>query len=292
MDIKPLVSVLMTAYNRDNYLAAAIESVLASSYTNFELIIVDDGSVDNTVSIAREYKEKDSRIQLYVNELNLGDYPNRNKAASYAKGRYIKYLDSDDYLYPFGLEAMVANMEAFPEAGWGLCSLPPPGQQSYPFMLTPAAAYEYHFFGPGLFHKGPSTSIFRKEAFQGVNGFDQQRMVSDVDMWHKLALHYPVVLMGNGLVWTRSHEKQELAEVDRYIKQYEIIKWKYLKDPACPLTVAQLRSIRNKRLKRYMGFILSGIKNLNFRQVSDYAKCFYFVSKVNLKKALNKDIAR
>ena len=76
----PLVSILMTCYNREKYIGEAIESVLASSYTNLELIIVDDHSSDNTVGIARAYAAKDSRVNVYVNELNLGDYPNRNKA--------------------------------------------------------------------------------------------------------------------------------------------------------------------------------------------------------------------
>lgn len=89
----PLVSILMTAYNREKYIAEAIESVLASTYTNFELIIVDDCSADRTLEIAKSYEEKDKRIKIYINEKNLGDYPNRNKAASLAKGVYLKYLE-------------------------------------------------------------------------------------------------------------------------------------------------------------------------------------------------------
>ena len=77
----PQVSVLMTSYNRQDYIAAAIESVLASSLENFELIIVDDRSSDDTLSIARKYEQRDARIKVYLNEKNLGDYPNRNKAA-------------------------------------------------------------------------------------------------------------------------------------------------------------------------------------------------------------------
>src|SRR4051812_47750099 len=93
----PLVSVLMTSYNREKYIAQAIESVIASTYSNLELIIVDDCSKDSTVSIARSYAENDKRVKVYVNEKNLGDYPNRNKAASYATGKYLKYVDADDY---------------------------------------------------------------------------------------------------------------------------------------------------------------------------------------------------
>ena len=66
--IFPLVSVLMTAYNREKYISEAIESVLASTYTNFELIIVDDCSTDNTLAIAKSYEKNDARIKVYLNE--------------------------------------------------------------------------------------------------------------------------------------------------------------------------------------------------------------------------------
>jgi len=69
----PSVSILTTVYNRDKYLAACIDSVLASSYHNWELIIVDDLSSDASVAIARAYEQKDARIKVYVNEINLGD---------------------------------------------------------------------------------------------------------------------------------------------------------------------------------------------------------------------------
>src|ERR1700730_17371732 len=97
------VSLLMTAYNREKYIGQAIESVIASTFQNWELIIVDDGSKDKTVELAREYERSDSRIKVYLNEKNLGDYPNRNQAASYARGKYIKYIDADDSLYYWGL---------------------------------------------------------------------------------------------------------------------------------------------------------------------------------------------
>src|SRR5258708_39815278 len=103
MKSDPLVSILMTAYNREKYIAEAIESVLTSSYTNFELIIVDDCSTDNTLTIAKSYEKNDARIKVYLNEKNLKDYPNRNRAASHAKGKYIKYLDYDDKINNWGL---------------------------------------------------------------------------------------------------------------------------------------------------------------------------------------------
>src|ERR1017187_1015293 len=118
----PLVSVLMTAYNREKYIGEAIESVLASSYADFELIIVDDCSTDSTVAIARSYEARDKRIKVFVNEKNLGDYVNRNEAAKFGSGKYLKYVDSDDLIYPYGLDVMVKAMEQFPDAALGITS--------------------------------------------------------------------------------------------------------------------------------------------------------------------------
>jgi glycosyltransferase involved in cell wall biosynthesis len=138
-----MVSVLMTAYNREKYIAEAIESVLASSFKDFELIIVDDCSKDHTVEIARRYTS-DPRVQVHVNEKNLGDYPNRNRAASFARGKYLKYLDSDDVIYPHGLEVMVSSMERFPEAVLGLIRSPR-NDAPDPAQLSPKEAYVERF---------------------------------------------------------------------------------------------------------------------------------------------------
>src|SRR6187200_3447154 len=116
----PLVSVLMTSFNREKYIAEAIQSVLDSEYRNFELIIVDDASKDKTIEIARSFERTDNRIKVSQNSKNLGDYPNRNKAASLASGKYLKYVDSDDKINKNCLSVMVAGMEKFPEAALGL----------------------------------------------------------------------------------------------------------------------------------------------------------------------------
>ena len=90
---QPKVSILTTCYNRALFLGDAITSVLAQTFEDFEYIIVDDGSTDESIEIATHYAKTDQRIKVYENEGNLGDYPNRNRAASYATGEYIKYID-------------------------------------------------------------------------------------------------------------------------------------------------------------------------------------------------------
>lgn len=172
----------MTAFNREKYIAEAIESILTSTFKDFELIIVDDCSKDATVEIARSYEELDQRVKVFVNDKNLGDYPNRNKAASYASGKYIKYVDADDYIYPNGLEIIVNQMEKFTDAAVGLFSLPQNIQKPFPILLSPREVYLYNFFGQGLFHKAPLSAIIRKDAFDQVGGFSLIRHAGDFDM--------------------------------------------------------------------------------------------------------------
>ena len=212
MQGKPLVSVLMTAYNREKYISEAIESVLASTYTNFELIIVDDCSTDNTVAIARTFEEKDKRIKVYVNENNLGDYPNRNKAASYSNGKYIKYLDSDDCIYRHSLEIMVEYMEEHKDVALAFCDNAIQDDVSvYPVKYFPKESYQIHFLEGGLFYAGPGGIILSKEKFNIAGGFTETRFLSDMELVMKLALNYPIIKIQAGLIWWRIHENQEVA---------------------------------------------------------------------------------
>lgn len=215
----PLVSVLMTVYNREKYIAEAIESVIASSYQNWELIIVDDRSTDSSVEIARSYEAKDDRVKVYVNEKNLGDYPNRNKATSYAKGKYIKYLDSDDLIYWYGLQVMVEAMEKYPEACMGLASANFSTKQKYPVMLTPEESYKYHFFTRGFLYTGPTGAIYKTEYFRNSGGFQVEYAVAaDFGFNIKAALSAPIVVFQSDLFWWRQHENQEIKKhEDKYL---------------------------------------------------------------------------
>ncbi len=257
--MQPLVCVLMTAYNREKYIAEAIESVLASTYSHFELIIVDDDSKDNTVSIAKSFEARDKRIKVFINESNLGDYPNRNKAASYASGKYIKYVDADDLIYPQGLEILVEGMERFPEAGWGLCSLEQDLSRSFPFLLMPEKAYQYHYLGPGLFHKAPLSAIIKKEVFDTVNGFCNIRMAGDFEMWNRLAQNYPVVAMQQGIVWSRQHNDQEMNSHRQFSRLYEDLKIQFLMQSSCPLDRNSIEIILKKSKLKSKKEMIKGI---------------------------------
>ena len=111
MEKEPLVSIITPLYNSEKFIAETIESVLAQTYTNWEMIIVNDCSKDNGSKIVKEYVEKDKRIKLFNNEKNLGGAGTRNKAIKEAKGRYLAFLDSDDNWTPLKLEKQISFME-------------------------------------------------------------------------------------------------------------------------------------------------------------------------------------
>jgi len=249
----PIVSVLITAYRREKLVAQAIESVLASSFTNFELIVVDDCSDDNTALVAKQYAHFDKRVKVYVNDENLGDYPNRNKAASLASGKFIKYLDSDDIMYRHCLDVMVHAMELFPDAGFGL-SCVGDAKQPYPQQLLPREAYLEHFGGKGHFDRAPGSSIITKKAFTIVGGFSGQRMIGDYEMWLKLGRYFPLVKLPVDLYWSRMHEDQESRS--DYAKQYESLRKKVVdkafSHPDCPLSRNEILLIKGSLKKHQL----------------------------------------
>jgi hypothetical protein len=256
----PTVSVLMTAYNRERYVAQAIESVLRSTFEDFELVLVDDHSDDGTVSIAQEFSSRDSRIRVYVNESNLGDYPNRNRAATYATGSYLKFVDSDDVIYPHGLDVMVRCIDAFPDAGLALSAVLD-ADVPYPQYLTPEAAYRQHFFGPGILGRAPGSAIIRRNAFEQVGGFTGRRQVGDHELWLTIARSFGVVKMPADLIWSRQHQEQEKAydsEVDKTVMHEEVLLAALLAED-CPLReperAAALENIVQTRVRNYWQFM-------------------------------------
>lgn len=250
----PVVSVLMTAYNRDKYIAEAIESVLTSIYKDFELIIVDDGSTDTTVAIARQYEAKDTRIKVYINENNLGDYPNRNKAATYAKGRYIKYHDSDDIMYPHCLEVMVGSMEKFPEAGFGL-SAKSDSLVPYPVSIPPRQIYLEHFHDYGHFDRAPGSGIIRRDVFEKVGGFSGKRHIGDTELWFTIAQRHNMVKFPGDLYWSRIHTNSEGAIEKRInlTKMRKELVQSFLYSELCPIDPKESKSSLTKQIKQSIG---------------------------------------
>lgn len=105
------VSIIMPTYNAASFISKAIESVLLQTYKNLELIIIDDASQDDTVSLIEEYKKNDKRIKLLRNSSNSGSGYSRNRGIEAAEGRYISFIDSDDIWQPEKLRIQIEFMQ-------------------------------------------------------------------------------------------------------------------------------------------------------------------------------------
>ncbi len=250
----------MTAFNREMYIAAAIESVLNSTYTDFELIIADDQSQDHTVEVATRYADADSRIKLYVNKTNLGDYPNRNHVASLAAGKYLKYLDSDDLIYRHSLSIYVEAMEANPRAALGLGHSAPEDEVAYPWMLNSTKVWEKHFLGRGCLDCGPSGSIMRRDAFLEIGAFGKWGVLSDTDLWFRMSARWPVVLLPPGLIWWRRHEQQEFTKDNAamfYLNKGFELTMQALSSKECPLSEVKRQQAVSRKKQHHARRLLS-----------------------------------
>jgi glycosyltransferase involved in cell wall biosynthesis len=246
----PLVSVLMTAYNREEYIVEAIESVLSSTYLNFELIIVDDCSSDNTYSIAKTFEAKDIRVKVFANEKNRGDYPNRNIAASYAKGEFLMYVDSDDTIVLEGIERCTAAMMLYPDAGFGIYNI---SYNEHPFLMNSVDAIKDHFFKTAFLLIGPGGTIIRRTYFEQINGYPEKYGPAN-DMYFniKAACYSPIVLLPFNFINYRRHAGQEINNWLSYLPNNYL----YLKDAMneLPLKLSpqEISWIINKNKRRFL----------------------------------------
>ena len=110
----PFLSVIIPLYNKESYIKNTLRSVLEQNFTDFEIIIVNDGSTDNSLEIVSSFK--DERIQV-IHQPNSGASSSRNKAIQSAKTEYIAFLDADDFWFPNHLEELVQLIQDFPNCG-------------------------------------------------------------------------------------------------------------------------------------------------------------------------------
>ena len=213
--LAPRVSVLVTVYNRESYLAECLESILASDFEDFEVIVVDDQSTDRSVEIAREFAQRDARIRVFVNERNLGDYPNRNRAASLARGEFLKYIDADDTIYSHTLKLMVNAIENHPAVAVGMSLRCPDPPSPYPIRLKPQDTIRLHFLGASPLGAGPSATIIRREIFEDLGGFSGEPYLGDTELWIRAAEKHDTLLLQPSLVWWRQHPDQQIRKETR-----------------------------------------------------------------------------
>ena len=213
------VSICIPTYNYGLYLAEAIESILSQSFADFELIIVDDGSTDDTCSVVAPYAQRDSRIRFSVNERNIGMVQNWNHCLHLARGEYVKFVFADDKLAsPDALQRMVEILDANSSVSL-VCSA-----RNFIDQDSALLKVESHFCRTGilsgdevinycLIRQGnligePSVVMFRRA--QARRGFlTNYQQIVDLEMWFHLLEQGAFAYINEPLCSFRIHELQQ-----------------------------------------------------------------------------------
>lgn len=206
-DATPLISVVMSVYNEENYLQEAIDSILKQTVQDFELIVVDDCSTDRTREILQEYQ--DPRIHVVRNEENRGLTANLNLAVSLAKGQYIARMDGDDLSHPNRFERQLRYLKEHPELKLISCRTETFGQehlrsdiQGEPEYLRCRMLVRPVLAHPGFMVRG---EIFRELGFRYDESF---RQAQDYDLAARISRRYAIGICPEILLKYRAHSGQ------------------------------------------------------------------------------------
>ncbi len=206
----PQISVVMPVYNGEPYLAEAVESVLNQSFTDFEFIIINDASSDQTAKILADYSRQDQRIKLFTNQFRLGIIQNLNKGLSLAQGEYIARQDADDISLPQRFEKQVQRLKEHPETVLVSCNLEIidfEGKHLYELRRSchPGLVAWYLLFQNRL--AGHSQVMFRKAVALKLDGYSEAKLhIEDYDLWSRLANIGSIDILPEILLKYRSHE--------------------------------------------------------------------------------------
>jgi len=206
----PQVTVLMSVYNGERFLRETVESILRQTFTDFEFLIINDGSTDSSRDIVRSYS--DSRILLIDNPENMGLTRSLNRGLALARGRYVARLDADDRSYSTRLEKQVAFLDASPKVavlGAQLRFIDARGKALRIALakraVDPVALRWHWIFDNPLAH---STALFRRDVvWEQMGGYNEQfRTSQDFELWSRVGTEHEICNLPDVLVDFRLHE--------------------------------------------------------------------------------------
>jgi glycosyltransferase involved in cell wall biosynthesis len=224
--VTDLVTIIIPTYNRENFLPEAVESVLNQTYKNFELIIVDDGSTDNTAKIAGNYLS-DPKIQ-YIYQENGGISAARNKAIRRAKGKFLMFLDDDDFYLPFAVEKLLTCIQKKPgvKFAYGDIITLQEGRKILYRELTPLPKPQIFIqYLTGNNITTPGQVIAETQAIKDIGLFNEEFLnSSDYELWTRLVFNYEVAKIDLPVTCYRKHNAQVTSNRGRI---------RYFSDKAC-----------------------------------------------------------
>ncbi len=220
----PTVSIITPNLNGGAYLAEAIASVQAQTYTDWELLVADDGSIDNSLEVTARAASLDQRIKLIKPDpLRRGAAAARNRALNASRGKYIVFLDADDLFETTKLATEVAKFELMPEVGWIYGPTRfwwPADGRAWTQDMRRQAGRTYQppgLLGSVLLEQLGEVScvcavMIRREAVEAVGGFEEGfEIYEDQCLWVKLMLRYPVHVIGEVHSRYRQHPDSACA---------------------------------------------------------------------------------
>ncbi|MGB2705970.1 MAG: glycosyltransferase family A protein [Candidatus Omnitrophota bacterium] len=252
-----LVSIVIPCFNREKYLAATLESCLNQTYPNIEVIIVDDGSVDGSLNIARKYAANDRRIKI-LNITHQGPCAARNVGLEASNGKFIKFLDSDDLLLPYSIEYQVRSLVFFQSEMTAANAL---GFRDTELSKTrERLPRELPFSGEGVIAedildfikhgvRSPGDILFSRRIIQEIGGFEPKlKAAEEINLWLRIAMDFPEIR-----VFYHKDPKLLLKRVghDSQAARHRNVKW-VLSSIQCAAETYLEKSPRNKKLKKYI----------------------------------------
>lgn len=246
---KSLVSIIIPTYNYGHFVADAVQSALNQTYSPCEVIVVDDGSTDNTSDVLRQFE---GRVQV-IRKVNAGLSAARNTGLQVARGDYIAILDSDDVWFPEKIERQMTIFAVHSDLGIVSC-----GAWQVDNNLKTIQPLEYKDYADPaelrrrLSHKnivsGGSSALIKKECFDKVGGFDETlRSAEDWDMWLRISQYYGIRIVEEPLVKIRAGS-ENMSSVKNAARMLENELWVIEKQADQNSWFRKNRELRNSAL--------------------------------------------
>ena len=214
---KPLVSVVIATYNRRKYLRYALESILSQTYTNLEVIVVDDGSTDGSENLVKSYNDK--RIK-YIYQENGGQNNAKNTGLCSAKGKYLSILDSDDIWHSQKVEKQVKVLEAKPDVGLVYCGTNIIDEDNNLIDTQPMVFYRGNVVDKLMmknFLYNGSNAMYRAECIYKTGVFDNSvKRMTDWDLYLRISLSYNFDYVNEYLLYYRVHNDNMSCGFEKY----------------------------------------------------------------------------
>ena len=196
-EVAPLVSVVIPAYNAAPFLSGALKSVLAQTYKNYEILVIDDGSTDATAEVIKRL----SMVRL-LSQRHTGAAAARNRGIGAARGSLVAFLDADDIWMPSKLEKQVAFLQRHPDIGMAICEHTVLEEDGSERMSDKSVLFKGDTVRNIFLHSDVATPtvIVRKEVFNKVGLFDESlSCAEDENLWMRIGMSYRIGLVGEPL---------------------------------------------------------------------------------------------